>query len=108
MANAHERKQKPWTVMIYMVADDPQGGQLLDQFAHRELDQIVYGTGAADKNDNLYVAVQVDFRSQPFVWRRIIREGSWMQPESDAADPITLYGFFKWATRMCPCSPTTI
>jgi hypothetical protein len=36
------------------------------------------------------------------VWRRVIGEGAWLQPESDAADPETLYGFFEWAQRMCP------
>lgn len=102
MAHENERQRRPWTVMVYMVADDPQGGALFDQVAHRELDRLVYGTGAADPNEQLYVAAQVDFRSQPFVWRRIIREGTWIQPESSASDPATLYGFFRWATRMCP------
>jgi hypothetical protein len=50
----------------------------------------------------LHVAVQVDYRSQRDVWRRVIGEGSWRQPESDAADPETLYGFFRWAKEMCP------
>jgi hypothetical protein len=29
------RPTKPWTVMIYMIADDPAGGALLDQQANR-------------------------------------------------------------------------
>ncbi len=95
------RTTKPWTVMIYMIADDPAGGALLDQQANRELDQIVHGALSVDR-DQLYVAVQLDFRSQPDVWRRVIGEGAWLQPESDAADPETLYGFFEWAQRMCP------
>ena len=41
------RARKPWTVMIYMIADDPAGGVLLDQQANRELDQIVHGALAA-------------------------------------------------------------
>ena len=95
------RATKPWTVMIYMIADDPAGGALLDQQANRELDQIVHGALSVNR-DQLYVAVQLDFRSQPDVWRRVIGEGAWLQPESDAADPETLYGFFEWAQRMCP------
>src|SRR5678815_5045244 len=95
------RATKPWTVMIYMIADDPAGGALLDQQANRELDQIVHGALSVDR-DRLYVAVQLDFRSQPDVWRRVIGEGAWLQPESDAADPETLYGFFEWAQRLCP------
>lgn len=95
------RPTKPWTVMIYMIADDPAGGALLDQQANRELDQIVHGALSVDR-DQLYVAVQLDFRSQPDVWRRVVGEGAWLQPESDAADPETLYGFFEWAQRMCP------
>ena len=95
------RATKPWTVMIYMIADDPAGGALLDQQANRELDQIVHGALSV-KRDQLYVAVQLDFRSQPDVWRRVIGEGAWLQPESDAADPETLYGFFEWAQRLCP------
>jgi len=95
------RPTKPWTVMIYMIADDPAGGALLDQQANRELDQIIHATLSANR-DQLYVAVQLDFRSQPDVWRRVVGEGAWIQPESDAADPETLYGFFEWAQRMCP------
>src|SRR5688572_16998591 len=95
------RATKPWTVMIYMIADDPAGGALLDQQANRELDQIIHGALSVNR-DQLYVAVQLDFRSQPDVWRRVIGEGAWLQPESDAADPETLYGFFEWAQRMCP------
>lgn len=95
------RATKPWTVMIYMIADDPAGGALLDQQANRELDQIVHGALSVNR-DQLYVAVQLDFRSQPDVWRRVIGEGAWLQPESDAADPETLYGFFEWVQRLCP------
>ena len=73
------RATKPWTVMIYMIADDPAGGALLDQQANRELDQIVHGALSVDR-DRLYVAVQLDFRSQPDVWRRVIGEGAWLQP----------------------------
>ena len=95
------RATKPWTVMIYMIADDPAGGALLDQQANREMDQIVHAALSVDR-EQLYVAVQVDFRSQPDVWRRVIGEGAWLQPESDAADPETLYGFFEWTQRVCP------
>jgi hypothetical protein len=95
------RATKPWTVMIYMIADDPAGGALLDQQANRELDQIIHATLSANR-EQLYVAVQLDFRSQPDVWRRVVGEGAWIQPESDAADPETLYGFFEWTQRMCP------
>ena len=34
------KDRKRWTVLIYMVADDPQGGELLDRLAVREMDQI--------------------------------------------------------------------
>ena len=34
------KDRKRWTVLIYMVADDPQGGELLDQRAVKEMDQI--------------------------------------------------------------------
>ena len=95
------RVTKPWTVMIYMIADDPAGGALLDQQANRELDQIIHATLSANSKQ-LYVAVQLDFRSQPDVWRRVVGEGAWLQPESNAADPDTLYGFFEWTSRMCP------
>ena len=87
--------------MIYMIADDPAGGALLDQQANRELDQIIHAT-LSSNSKQLYVAVQIDFRSQPDVWRRVVGEGAWVQPESNAADPDTLYGFFEWAARMCP------
>jgi Clostripain family len=97
------RPTKAWTVMIYMIADDPAGGELLDQVANRELDQIIHATlGTA--RDKLYVAAQLDFRSQPDVWRRVVGEGAWAQPESNAADPETLYGYFEWVSQMCPAN----
>ena len=44
------RATKPWTVMIYMIADDPAGGALLDQQANRELDQIVHGALSVNRD----------------------------------------------------------
>lgn len=92
---------KRWTVLIYMVADDPQGGELLDQQAVREMDQITHA--ALDVGaEHLHVAVQVDFRTLPGVWRRSIGESTFIRPEGNAADPATLYGFFDWAVAECP------
>ena len=98
------KDRKRWTVLIYMVADDPQGGELLDQRAVQEMDQITAATlSLPDKNrENLYVAVQVDFRTLPGVWRRVIGESTFVRPESNAADSATLYGFFDWAAAECP------
>ena len=81
--------RKQWTVMIYMIADDPAGGELLDQQANQELDEIVFAA-LGPTRESVNVAVQVDFRSQPDVWRRLIGKGAWLQPESPAADPATL------------------
>ena len=50
----------------------------------------------------MYVAVQVDFRTLPGVWRRSIGQSTFVRPESNAADPATLYGFFDWAAAECP------
>jgi hypothetical protein len=65
-ASPATRPTKPWTVMIYMIADDPAGGALLDQQANRELDQIIHAT-LSTNSKQLHVAVQLDFRSQPDV-----------------------------------------
>ena len=83
-ASANEITRKPWTVMIYMIADDPAGGELLDQQANRELDEIIYATLGGNRQ-NMNVAVQMDFRNQPDVWRRVVGKGTWVQPESAAA-----------------------
>ena len=96
------RARKRWTVLIYMVADDPQGGELLDQKAVKEMDQITKAALSLKNPEDLYVAVQVDFRTLPGVWRRSIGESTFVRPESNAADPATLYGFFDWATAECP------
>lgn len=94
---------RPWTVLVYIVADDPGGGELLDKQANQEIDRLVYATlDARLKGERHHVAVQVDFRSQIGVWRRIVGEGAWVKPESNAADPATLYGFFEWAKAHCP------
>jgi hypothetical protein len=93
-------KRPTWTVMIYMVADDPSGGEFLDQSANQEIDEIVaaaLGPGRGKVN----VAVQVDYRNQPDVWRKIVGKGAWVQPEADSADPATLYGFFNFVKAEC-------
>ena len=46
--------------------------------------------------------MQVDFRTVPGVWRRVIGETTFVRPEGNAADPATLYGFFDWAVSECP------
>src|SRR6185503_9221279 len=88
--------------MIYMIADDPAGGEMLDQQANQELDEIIYAKLGLANRDAIDVAVQVDFRNQPDVWRRVIGKSTWLQPESPAADPATLYGFFDWVANACP------
>ena len=96
------KARKRWTVLIYMVADDPRGGELLDQQAVREMDQITKATLSVKNPEDLHVAVQVDFRTLPGVWRRVIGVNTFVRPEGDAADPETLYGFFDWAVNECP------
>lgn len=100
------RLRKPWTVLIYMVADDPQGGELLDQQAVREMDEITKATLVVNEGlaepDQINVALQVDFRSLPGVWRRVVGKNTFVRPEGDAANPATLYGFFEWAADECP------
>ena len=96
------RARKRWTVLIYMVADDPQGGELLDRQAVQEMDRITKATLSVKKPEHLHVAVQVDFRTLPGVWRRVIGQNTFVRPESNAADPDTLYGFFDWAANECP------
>ena len=96
------KARKRWTVLIYMVADDPQGGKLLDKLAIREMDQITKAALSVKDEENLRVALQIDFRTLPGVWRRVIGEDTFVRPESNAADPATLYGFFDWAVTECP------
>ena len=95
------KDRKRWTVLIYMVADDPQGGEMLDRQAVQEMDQITKAALSVDTTQ-LYVALQVDFRTLPGVWRRSIGQSTFVRPESNAADPATLYGFFEWAATECP------
>ena len=95
------KDRRSWTVLIYMVADDPQGGEMLDRLAVQEMDQITKAALSVDTTQ-LYVALQVDFRTLPGVWRRSIGQSTFIRPESNAADPATLYGFFDWAAAECP------
>jgi len=91
-----------WTVLIYMVCDDPQGGQLLDTQAIKEMDRITKAALSVKDADRIRVALQIDFRTLPGVWRRGIGESTFVMPESNAATPATLYGFFDWAVAECP------
>jgi hypothetical protein len=96
------KDRKRWTVLIYMVADDPRGGELLDRQAVREMDYITKAALSVENPEDLHVALQVDFRTLPGVWRRVIGHSTFIRPEGDAADPETLYGFFDWAVNACP------
>jgi Clostripain family len=96
------KDRKRWTVLSYMVADDPQGGQLLDRRAVMEMDQITKAALSIKRDKDVRVAMQIDFRTLPGVWRRVIGEDTFVRPESNAADPATLYGFFDWAVSECP------
>ena len=49
--NEPEQQDRDWTVMIYMVADDPAHGELLDQQANRELDEIILTAAAKNASD---------------------------------------------------------
>jgi Clostripain family len=99
-----DKDRRPWTVLIYMVSDDPQGGRLLDKQAIIEMDHITKAALSvpARNMQNIRVALQIDFRTLPGVWRRVIGEDTFVRPESNAADPATLYGFFDWAVTECP------
>lgn len=52
--------KKPWTVLVYMVADHEGGGIVLDPFADRELRAIIEAASLTD----MHVAVQVDFKKR--------------------------------------------
>ena len=92
--------QKPWAVFVYMVADDEIGSpaKVLDDVAEGELDLMF---GAVDRN-RVHLAVQVDFRNKPKVWRYLNRRPEGSLPESSAANPQTLERFFEWAYGACP------
>ena len=92
--------QKPWAVFVYMVADDEIGSpaKVLDDVAEGELDLMF---GAVDRN-KVHLAVQVDFRNKPRVWRYLNRRPEGSLPESSASNPQTLKRFFEWAYEACP------
>jgi hypothetical protein len=65
--------ERPWTVLVYMVADHKHGGTLLDPFADKELRAIVNAANLTD----MHVAVQVDFTMRPGTFRgAVIPDGS--------------------------------
>ncbi len=84
--------------MIYMIADDPAGGELLDRQANVELDEIIHAALGPNRG-KVNVAIQLDCRFQPDVWRRVVGKGTWSEPESAAADPETLYRFSTSSPR---------
>jgi hypothetical protein len=93
-------EKKPWSVFVYLVADDQVGSPAnsLDAVAESELDLMF---DAVDRR-NMHLAVQVDFRDKQRVWRHLERRPLTSLPESSAADPRTLDRFFEWAFESCP------
>ena len=96
------KDRKRWTVLIYMVADDPQGGELLDQQAVREMDHITKATLSVENPDDLHVARAGGLSHASRGVAAVIGDSTFVRPEGDAADPETLYGFFDWAVNECP------
>jgi hypothetical protein len=92
-------QRKPWSVFVYLVADDQVGSPAnsLDEVAEDELDLMF---DAVDRH--MHLAVQVDFRHKQRVWRHLERRPLTSLSESSAADPQTLNRFFEWAFDTCP------
>ena len=79
-ASANEITRKPWTVMIYMIADDPAGGELLDQQANRELDEIIYATLGGDREHERRGSDGLPESARR--WRRLVGEGTGSNPKA--------------------------
>jgi Clostripain family len=93
-------EQKPWAVLVYLVADDSRQSPSpsLDQIAEHELDLMF---DACDRG-KMHLAVQVDYRVKQEVWRHLRRDRPESLPESSAGDPATVRRFFDWAYDACP------
>ncbi|MCM3878552.1 MAG: clostripain-related cysteine peptidase, partial [Vicinamibacterales bacterium] len=119
---------RAWTVLAYMVADDKGGSSsteeaALDEAVRKEIAAIA--TGAA--LTNTHVAVQVDFRKTPGIFRKVLQDlpiGStvsetdvWQaicqmaeqsnpleekKKEENAARVGVLSDFLQWAREKCP------
>jgi hypothetical protein len=64
------QERKPWSVLAYIVADDKGASSPLDEAARQEIRTIC---DAADRS-RVPVAVQVDFKNTPGVFRAALRE----------------------------------
>lgn len=94
---ARRSERKPWTVLVYMVADAPDDSRI-DAFAQDDLDLIF----AAIDPARTHLAVQADFSQGSGVLRSIAGEAPRLLAETNASDPRTLQEFLKEALPRCP------
>jgi hypothetical protein len=90
-------ERKPWTVLVYMVADAPDD-TTIDAFAEDDLDQIFASINPA----RTHLAIQADYSHGRGVLRSIAGEAPRLLPETNASDPRTLQQFLKETLPRCP------
>src|SRR6478672_13645323 len=92
--------RKPWAVLAYLVAEDPQHGVPLDPIATDEKDRLL---AFAERHPaRLDVAVQVDFSEKDGVLRQVAGQAPEQRAETIASDPRVLTQFMNWAIDKCP------
>jgi Clostripain family len=95
-----DRARKPWTLLVYMVAEDKANPLFLDPIAKNEIARIFEFVGA--QPSRMHVAIQVDFTRQLGVIRQIAGRSAEHLRESIASDPRVLKQFFDWGLNECP------
>jgi hypothetical protein len=92
--------RKPWAVLAYMVAEDPEHGVPLDPIATDEKNRLL---ALADRHAaQMHVAVQVDFSETDGVLRQLAGHAPERRAETIASDPRVLTEFMNWAIDNCP------
>jgi hypothetical protein len=106
--SARDLSAKEWTLMVYMVSDQPTAPDDVDLNDPRlvDLDKIVESERLALKDaveklgeaGQVHVAVQIDYLKYPgvFRWSNGADHPSLMKEEGSAADPKVLERFYEW------------
>ena len=89
---------KQWTVLAYIVADDDGDAALLDRAAADEAQALC----DALQGKNAHVAIQIDFKQRPGIFRRMNDQIDQWPGETAAGDSRVFNEFVATVKKQCP------
>jgi hypothetical protein len=112
--SALDQQVKAWTLMVYMVSDQPRapdgvdldapGSVDLDEILKQDFEALKDAVEKLGEDGQVHVAVQIDYLKYPgvFRWSNGADHPTLAAQEGSATDPKVLKGFYEWGLTKFP------